>query len=866
MPAFLFTDIESSTPLWEEHPSAMREVHSRQRATIDGAVSRYSGRVVKDTGDGVFAVFDDPEASLAAAVLAQSSLHADDWSAVGALRVRMGLHFGHAEVDEDGDLHGHTINRAARVMDAGHGGQIVASGGFVAALPATAASSLSSIGTHRLKGIPEPIELFQANAPGLPDRFPPPRTLDGLPNNLPHTVSRFIGREDETQRLCERLRDERLVTIVGAGGAGKTRLALHVGAELLSEFTDGVWFVDLAGLGEPELVTPTVASALRIPDQPGREWIDSVTRFVEPRELLLVLDNCEHLLDEVAAVADRVLASSPASRVLATSREPLNLRGERSWPITSLSMPGEGTAPATSESVALFLDRADAVRPGFTPSGQELDQIVEICRRLDGLPLAIELAAARLRGLSVGEIAARLDDRFRLLVGGSRTALARQRTLEATVAWSYHLLESEVQRVFDHLTVFAGSFSLSAAERMCETFDVDVLGAVLDLVDKSLLESVAVGEEGARYRMLETLRMFGRDRLIERDVAPDARNALLRWAVEVTAGSNDKLLGPEQLKWQRVFDADIDNLRAAMQWAADRGLRAEGLAVAGELHRYWFDRSAREGQTWLTRFLTASEGGTIPLRTEAQANMALGHLLQVRGDDARALEFLEAARRRFTELGDARGSAWALHYAGRTHWGLGDHEASLAAMNESMEKFIEADDDFGALMSKAFVAHVQAGSGRPDLALEMVAEIEQWGARAELSPTLAAHTDEYAFIYHALALAAEDGRDRLHRAMQTYSRVGEHPCVAHALDTAAYYASTIGDSDTMVALHGVAMRMWDDAGVVVPPWERMLNDELERLCDEFLGDDVHAELVSRGAAISVRDAIQLAMEITSAPT
>jgi len=358
--------------------------------------------------------------------------------------------------------------------------------------------------------------------------------------------------------------------------------------------------------------------------------------------------------------------------------------------------------------------------------------------------------------------------------------------------------------------------------------------------------------------------MFGRDRLIDRDAAADARDALVEWAVDVTAGSSDKLVGPDQLRWLRIFDADIDNLRTAMQWSQERGFWAEGLAIAGELHRYWFDRSAREGQAWLTRFLSGSGDERTPPAVGAQARMALGHLLQVRGDDVDALRVLEAAGPLFREIGDSTGRGWALNYAGRARWGLGDHQASLDSMIESVDEFTKGANEFGMLTSKVFIANLQAAMGRPDVALELASDLD-W-SRVDLSPTLAAHADEYAFIYHAVAGAPEHGRERLHTAMQSYSTVGDHPCVAHALDTTAHYASTIGDIDAMATLHGAACQLWDDAGVVVPPWERMFSDTLDRLCHEAFGDRTHDGLLARGAEIGVHGAVQLAIEITSAPT
>lgn len=862
MTAFLFTDIEGSTSLWERHPGVMRTAHRRQRDVIESAIAAEGGRVVKDTGDGVFAVFDDPDGALASAIDAQVELASLDWGLIGDLRVRMGLHVGHADVVDDGDLHGRAPNRGARVMAAGHGGQILASAEFVGAVTDRRGADMVSLGRHRLKGIDEPTELFQIGVSGLESEFPPLRTLDGLPNNLPKALSRFVGRQEATDALVHVLEDKRLVTLVGAGGAGKTRLALHVATELLERFADGAWFVDLAGVGEDELVAPTVAGSLGIADQPGRDWLDSIARFVADRELLVVFDNCEHLLDSVAEVVAKLLAASPGSKVIATSREILNVPGEQGWPVSSLSVadPSDSVDKLReSEAVALFLDRAASAQPGFDPSDIELRSIVDICRRLDGLPLAIELAAARVRLLPVSEIASRLDDRFSLLVGGSRTALARQRTLEATVAWSYQLLDPDERSVFARLSIFPGSFSLDAAARMCADLDTPVLGGVGALVDRSLLEPVPESD-GARYRMLETLRMFGRDRLIDLGEMETARERLVEWVADLADEAEPEMNGPSQLKWHGILDAEIDTIRAAMQWSVDRRDSATAVSIAGALHRYWFDRSPREGRTWLSRALDL-DVADVPDDRLARAEIAYGHILQVLGDNHGTIDWCRQASERASQSGEPARVGWAEHYLCRGLWGLDRLQDALDAAKSSMAQLEAAGDPIGVLLSGMYVALLSLLSNERDDAIAILPVLDRLSASVA-SPALQAHTHETAAGVHGFGGDLDRGRPHIRRAMEDYRRLGEHPCLGHALTTAAFFTTDGAACEAAALLHGKSLAIWEEGGLVVPPWERIANRRVEEYCTATWPPEELADLYAKGGSLTIDEAIDLALDST----
>jgi predicted ATPase len=477
---------------------------------------------VDTQGDGLFAVFSSPSACLAAVMDMQKALEAHAWAGQEHVRVRMGINTGEASKTATG-LVGLDVHRAARVAAVGYGGQALLSETAAAlvrdSLPADAA--LKDLGVHRLKDLGRPEHIFQLQAPGLKAEFPPLRSLgnQALPNNLPAQLSTFIGRARELDEVRTLVESSRMVTLTGSGGCGKTRRSLQVAAEMLDGTGDGVWLVELAATSDPDAVPSAIAGALGIAPQGGRAALEVLLDALAPQDILIVLDNCEHLIDAGAKTADALLRRCPRVHLVAASREPLGIAGETICRVPSLSLPafGGSVAPESSDAVALFVDRARAQGAGLTVNEATLPVIVSVCRRLDGLPLAIELAAARLRSLSLDGLHDRLDQRFRLLTSGSRTALARQQTLRATVDWSHSLLNGAEQMLLRRLSVFAETFDLDAAEAVCGFGDIevfDVAGRLGALVDKSLVVAEPAG--GAlRYRLLETIRQFASERLAE---------------------------------------------------------------------------------------------------------------------------------------------------------------------------------------------------------------------------------------------------------------------------------------------------------------------------------------------------------------
>ncbi|MCB0927568.1 MAG: adenylate/guanylate cyclase domain-containing protein [Mycolicibacterium insubricum] len=564
---FLFTDIEGSTRRWEADAAQMRADLAAHDLALRQAITGHDGTMFKHTGDGICAVFDSPSAAAAAAIGAQRTL---------ALPVRMGLATGESQC-RDGDYFGRALNRAARVMAAGHGGQILLDAATAALLDGP---DLIDLGAHTLRDLATPMHLYQLRGAGLPADFPPLRTADPVRGNLRGAATSFVGRGAAVDDVTAALAAHRLVTLIGPGGVGKTRLAVEVGARVGADYPDGVWLIELAAVTDPRAVPEAVAAALGITQQPGLTVAESVAAASAGPVRLLIVDNCEHLLDAAAELVDAVLAASQTVTILATSREGLRAAGEQLRPVAPLDT-GAGSA-----SVQLFTDRVHALTPETAPaSAADRAAVLEICDRLDGIPLAIELAASRVQAMTVTEIRDRLGDRFRLLVG-SRRVLARHQTLHHTVAWSYDLLSGPERDLLNRAAVFTGGFDLAAAAALCPQPDEF---ATLDLIDALVRKSLVVADRAdgrTRYSLLETIRGFAEQRLADSGDAPAVRDAHARYY----AGQEDRVLacwdGPGQPEAYRWLATELPNLRSAFRWAADRAADGPALDTAATIACY----------------------------------------------------------------------------------------------------------------------------------------------------------------------------------------------------------------------------------------------------------------------------------------
>jgi predicted ATPase/class 3 adenylate cyclase len=590
----LFTDVVGSTQLWETAPTAMSKALARHDQILRWAIESADGEVFKTVGDAFCAAFTEPSDALASALSTQLALAAEPWPQQLTLRVRIGIHSGPCE-RRDEDYFGPTVNRAARLQSVAHGGQVVLSEATATLLQAVLPEGvvLRDLGEHRLKDLVRPERVFQLEADGLEQRFPPLRSVDNpeTGNNLPARLTRFVGRRHELSKTRELLARSRLVTLTGAGGCGKTSLAIEAASDL-----DGVWFVDLSALGEEEQVAPRVASVLGVRSLDGRPATDVLLEALSDRRIMIVLDNCEHVIGACAHLSEAILRSCKEIRILATSREPLGLEGEEVYRVPSLSLPLDDTAidvrvACDSEAVELFVERAVAHRPGFALDEGNARSVAAICRRLDGIPLALELAATRLETFSLEELEANLDDRFRLLTKGARTALPRHQTLRSLVEWSYDLLVEGEREVLRRASVFAGGFTPVEARAVFADANVDrieLVDVLQSLVDKNLLQLDEAAEPLIRYRLLETIRQFGAEELVGHDEEAAAPSSHAAAFLALAESASPHLWKEERLRWLARLHADRENLNAAIEYLLSdptAGQAAMRFVIA--MSRYW---------------------------------------------------------------------------------------------------------------------------------------------------------------------------------------------------------------------------------------------------------------------------------------
>lgn len=724
---FLFTDIEGSTRLWQDKPQAMAISHARRDAILREAIQANHGYIVDIVGDSFNAAFHNALDGLRAALAAQRDLLSEPWGETGALRVRMGLHTGTAQISGDGSgakYDGYTtLASTQRVMAAAYGGEVLLTQTTQDLLQneLPEAVALRDLGEHRLKDLSAPLRLYQLVAPDLPHEFPAIKSLDALPNNLPVQVTSFIGRETEIAEIQTLLDTARLITLTGSGGTGKTRLAQQVGTDVSHSFPQGIWLIELASLTDPSQIIPAMAHVFGLQEQPFVPLVTLVTDYLRDKHVLLLLDNCEHLIQACARLADDLLHQCARLVILATSREALGIAGETVYPTPSL---------ASVDATHLFLERARAVNPHFELNRGNAPAVATICARLDGIPLAIELAAARTKSLSPEQIAARLNDRFRLLVGGSRTAIPRQQTLRALIDWSYDLLSDQEKRLLQFASVFIGGWTLDALEAVAA--DPNTLEHLEQLVTKSLVVTQE-RETEMRYFMLETIRQYAREKLFDAQEASTARDRHFSYFNDLSEWMWDTFRSPNSLPMMNRAGDEIENFRAALEWglenhvqenirlaanfcviAATLGILAEGVASADTAVQHAQAAPSVEGDAHIRR-----------QKLIARALFAQGMVGLGLGDMPNVLEVLREAIAISRETGDKQmlGYSLGIYYVASLFQSTPD---GVQAAQEGFEIFSrEVNDRFGLGMAFLNMARIASSRGDESGKAKYFAEIEK---------------------------------------------------------------------------------------------------------------------------------------------
>ncbi|MFY9781008.1 MAG: adenylate/guanylate cyclase domain-containing protein [Candidatus Baltobacteraceae bacterium] len=900
---FLFTDIEGSTRRWEANPEAMRLALRRHDALVRTALEGHGGYVFKTIGDAFCTAFQETASAVRGALEVQRALAREDWDAVGGLSVRIALHAG--SVDErDGDYFGPPLNRVARLLSIAHGGQVILSGtaAELAAERLEPEASLLDLGSHRLKDLETPEKVYQLTVPDLRAAFPPLRSLDVRPHNLPQQPTSFIGRESELRELAQGLEKARLLTLLGPGGVGKTRLALQLGGELLERFPDGVWFVDLAPIADPTLVAAQTASVVGAPVAPGRPARDAVVAGLRYRKTLLIFDNCEHVAAATAELIDAILRNAAEVRAIATTRHALEFDGEVVFRVDSLALPPADArldvqSALDHSAIALFVERGRAATGNFALTERNLGSVVEICRRLDGLALALELAAPKLSVLDPQQLAARLDQRFRLLSGGKRTSLPRQRTLRALIDWSYDLLDAREQGLFRRLSVFAGGWTLDAATAVCsdDRDEWDVFELLSALVAKSLVNTERHGEQ-QRFRMLESTRVYAREHLEQSGEGEEAAQRHAAFYAAYMQAQRPLLAAMDERAWQGAVLAELDNVRAAFEWTIVQNHDPHtGLAMLAEVQRQrlvaqadertrWFELAAKAAQRIDDPPLVAAilrlyagmligTGRPLALRTAAAdaavaASEAIGDPVAL----ADALGLLASCLQSASRIDDAEErlrAAWSalesqdapeLKAKILTGWAAnelyrGDLERARLRFNEALRMAGPKTLIYATILYALGELEFAAGN----LEQARVSALEGKRCLLELHVPWDLALVNCNLAGYALALNdAEVARESLKEAMTVFHDVGD---TANALGHCALLAGLTGDHLLAARLAGYSIVQFASLGIVREGTEQSGFERLDALLHEHLEHAMLQRVMDEGASMSHDEAVALASAV-----
>lgn len=859
---FMFTDIEGSTRLVQALGDRYRDLIDLHGALIQDAVSAEGGIPFGSEGDAVFAVFDDAGRGVAAGIAAQRALASAHWPDDAEVRVRIGIHTGEGTLGGENYI-GLDVHRAARIAAAGHGGQVVLSGATRSQVEGTLPEGvrLRDLGPHRLKDLAQPEDLFQLDIDGLTVEFPPLRTLSARPNNLPVQLTSFIGREGEIAAVGELLDRARLVTLTGPGGTGKTRLALQVASERLTQYADGAFFVDLAAITDSSLVASALASSAGVREVADKPLTETLAEELRDRELLLVLDNFEQVTDAAPLVAN-LLAAASRLQVLVTSRAVLRISGEHEFPVPPLRVPDPDRLPplaelSTFEGVALFVERARAARPEFGVTDESWPAVARIVARLDGLPLAVELAAAKVKLLGAEQILARLDDRLAFLSGGARDLPARQQTLRETIAWSYDLVPATQQALLRRLAVFAGGWTLDDAEAVCRPADIglDTLDGLAGLLDQSLIRRDEGIHGESRFMMLETIREFALQRLGASGEQDDvARRHAEHFTALAEATEPELTQSPDAV--ERI-DHDHDNFRAALSRAIASDEAELGMRLGYALWRFWQLQShLSEGRMWFDRLLALPPAGA---RTAARAKGLTGAagIAYWQNDYPAATSWYEEAEAIYRELGDRRGLADALYNTGSMDAIRGDMNAVRDAFSEGTALAREVRDN-------QLVVRFLEAEGYTAF---MTDDFETARTRLEEALAMAEQTDDKMAIgtgHHTVAQVArlqerfEDAAAHYRSSIRIARDLGATLAVIEPLQGLAAVLIATGDPERGVRLLGAQAVIREQAGGGPPPEWLRLGDPYSAAKSQ-LGEADYAAAWEAGRSLSAEEAMAEAL-------
>lgn len=853
---FLFTDIEGSTKLVNALGPAFGAVLDRHHAILRQAFEAAGGIEVSTEGDAFFVVFSSATGAVDGAANAQRALAAETWPVEGGVRVRMGVHTGEGRLGGDNYV-GLDVNRAARIASAGHGGQVLLSKATHGLVVSSLVGEMEFrvLGEFHLKDLEEPETLFQLVGPGLADDFPPPRTLDA-PSNLPAQVTSFVGRDTEVEAVAALLHAARLVTLTGPGGTGKTRLSLGVAERMRHEFPGGSYFVELETLTDPDLAGPEIARALKLREDPKVTVVEQLEGHLRDRSVLLVLDNLEQFREGLPIVG-KLLQAAPKLSVLATSRQPLRIRGEQEFPVPPLGLPDPKAAASPEalsgfEAIALFVQRARAVRPDFAVTDSNAAAVAAICRRLDGLPLAIELAAARTKLFAPDAILSRLEQSLGFLASSARDLPERQRTLRGAIDWSHDLLDETERALFRRLAIFVGGCTIESAEAVCNVdgeLGLDTLDTLASFVDKSLLRQSDGAAGEPRFRMLETIREYAFERLAESPDADLVRRRHRHHFGMVAKDAESQLIDASQATVLDTLEAEADNLRAAILRAAEDGRIELALDTAASLWRFWQQRShLTEGRALLEGLLERPDAAQWT-KVRARAMGALGGVAYWQGDFETALRHYNEQIAIGRELDDPGGLADGLYNAGFAASILGDYAQGHANYVEASQIYEVLGDSLALTRTREALVFLLQAEGRFDEAREIqetnLAEYKRLGARFRI-----ANGYSQLGVVNMRAGAYEAAAAAFREAWMLFSEAGDMPSIVRGLILTSILATKVGDFERAAKLRGAADEVMRPLGNIALPMQILRLDDPAIAARAALGDEAYEAEYEAGRRLS----------------